>query len=72
MNLVVGATGLLGNEICRLLAEAGKPARALVRASSDPGKVTQLESLQLEIARGDLKNPSSLEVACRGVRAVIS
>jgi uncharacterized protein YbjT (DUF2867 family) len=36
MNLVVGATGLLGSEICRRLAAAGKPVRALVRATSDP------------------------------------
>lgn len=72
MNLVVGATGVLGSEICRLLAAAGKPTRALVRSASDPGKVAQLESLKLEIARGDLKDRSSLEAACRGVTAVIS
>jgi len=35
MHLVVGATGLLGSEICRLLAAEGKPARALVRQTSD-------------------------------------
>jgi uncharacterized protein YbjT (DUF2867 family) len=72
MNLVVGATGLLGSEICRLLAAGGKPTRALVRSTSDPGKVAQLESLRLEIARGDLKDRSSMEAACRGVAAVIS
>lgn len=72
MNLVVGATGLLGSEICRLLATEGKPTRALVRSTSDSGKVAQLENLQLEIARGDLKDRSSLEAACRGVTTVIS
>jgi uncharacterized protein YbjT (DUF2867 family) len=72
MNLVVGATGLLGSEICRLLAAEGKPARALVRSTSDPEKVAQLESLQLEIVRGDLKDRSSLEAACKGVTTVIS
>ncbi len=30
MNLVVGATGLLGGKICRLLAAQGKPLRAMV------------------------------------------
>ncbi len=30
MNPVVGATGLLGSEICRLLAAEEKPIRALV------------------------------------------
>jgi uncharacterized protein YbjT (DUF2867 family) len=29
MNLVVGATGVLGGEICRQLRQAGKPVRAL-------------------------------------------
>lgn len=72
MNLVVGATGLLGSEICGVLAAEGKPAKALVRGTSDPGKVGQLAMLRLEIVRGDLKDPSSLEAACRGVTAVIS
>ncbi len=72
MNLVVGATGLLGSEICRLLAAQGKPVRALVRPTSDQSKVSQLLSLNLEIARGDLKDTSSLEDACRGANTVIS
>jgi len=72
MNLVVGATGLLGSEICRLLTAEGKPVKALVRTTSDQGKVAQLQSLNVEIARGDLKDRSSLEGACRGMNAVIS
>jgi uncharacterized protein YbjT (DUF2867 family) len=72
VNLVVGATGLLGSEICRLLAAEGKSARALVRPTSDQNKVAQLETLKVEIAGGDLKDPSSLDAACRGVNVVIS
>jgi uncharacterized protein YbjT (DUF2867 family) len=72
VNLVVGATGLLGGEICRLLAAAHKPVRALVRPTSDQNKIAQLESLNVEIERGDLKDRSSLGAACRGVSAVIS
>ena len=72
MNLVVGATGLLGSEICRLLAAEGKPVRALVRPTSDQNRVAQLESLNVEIARGDLKDRSSLAAACQGANAVIS
>lgn len=72
MTLVVGATGLLGSEICRLLAAAGKPFRALVRPTSDKIKVAQLQSLGAEIAPGDLRDRSSLESACKGVNAVIS
>jgi len=72
MNLVIGATGLLGREICRLVAAEGKPVRALVRPTSDQNKVAQLESLSVEIAQGDLKDRTSLDAACRGVSAVIS
>jgi uncharacterized protein YbjT (DUF2867 family) len=72
MNLVVGATGLLGSEICELLAAKGKSVRALVRPTSNQTKVAELRGLGVEIVRGDLKDPSSLEAACRGVSAVIS
>ena len=72
MNLVVGATGMLGGEICRRLVAAGKPVRALVRATSDPAKVEALQALGAELAQGDLRDRASIEAACRGVRAVIS
>src|SRR5688500_17795240 len=72
MILVVGATGLLGSEVCSGLAAAGKPFRALVRPTSDKTKVAQLQNLGAEIAPGDLKDPSSLRAACKGVNAVIS
>ena len=72
MNLIVGATGLLGGEICRLLAAEGKPVRALVRPTSEQSKVTQLESLNIEVVRGDLKDRASLDAACEGASAVIS
>lgn len=72
MNLVVGATGLLGSEICRLLAAEGKPAKALVRPTSDQSKVAQLEGLNIKVVRGDLKDRSSLDAACKGTTAVIS
>jgi len=72
MYLVVGATGLLGSEICRLLAAEGKPARALVRPTSDQNKVAELESFNVEIALGDLKNRATLDAACQGASVVIS
>ena len=70
--LVVGATGLLGIEVCRRLAALEKPVRALVRPTSDPNKVNELRGLNAELTEGDLKQPSSIERACRGVNAVIS
>ncbi len=72
MHLVVGATGLLGGEICRRLAEEGKPVKALSRATSDPAKVDKLRNNGVTIAVGDLKDRSSLDAACKGVTAVIS
>ena len=72
MNLIVGATGILGSEICRLLAEKGEPVRALVRATSNPDKVAQLKALKADVVVGDLKDRRSLDAACRGVGAVIS
>jgi NADH dehydrogenase len=72
MVLVVGSTGRLGSEICRRLAAAGKPVRALVRATSDPAKVDQLRELGAEIVEGDLHDRASLDAACQEVTAVIS
>jgi uncharacterized protein YbjT (DUF2867 family) len=72
MNLVVGATGLLGGEICRRLRQRGLPVRALVRLSSDPEKVAQLRKLGAEVVTGDLQDPGSLERACMDVTGVIS
>ena len=72
MNLIVGATGLLGREICEVLAAKGNPVRALVRPTSNQAKVETLRVLGVEIVDGDLKDRSSLHEACRGVAAVIS
>jgi uncharacterized protein YbjT (DUF2867 family) len=72
MILIVGATGLLGGEICSLLNERGALFRALVRDTSNPDKVAHLLSLGAELVRGDLKDRPSLESACRGVHTVIS
>jgi uncharacterized protein YbjT (DUF2867 family) len=72
MNLVVGASGLLGTEICRKLAAEGKQVRALVRHSTDLAKTHALEGLGAALCYGDLKDPPSLESACRGAATVIS
>ena len=72
MILVVGATGLVGSEICGQLAARGKQVRALVRATTDPAKVDRLRALGAEIALGNLRDHASLDVACRGVETVIT
>ena len=72
MTLVIGATGLLGTEICRRLASAGKPFRAMVRSTSDPAKKETLRRLGGNLVEGDLKNRASLGRACAGAAAVIT
>ena len=72
MNLVVGATGMVGAEVCRAMVNAGKPVTALVRPSADPAKVKALESLGVAIVRGDLRDRASLDAAAKGMQAVIT
>ena len=72
VTLVVGATGLVGSEVCKQLAATGQAVRALVRTPSDPGKVRKLEAEGVEIVTGDLRDPASLAAACRGVDVVIT
>jgi uncharacterized protein YbjT (DUF2867 family) len=72
MILIAGSTGLLGFEICSILAEKKKGFRALVRTTSDQSKVDQLKNLGAEIVIGDLKDMNSLAEACKGVTQVIS
>jgi NADH dehydrogenase len=72
MILVSGATGMLGSDICRRLADQGKPVRALVRATSDAEQVALLGRLGAELVRGDLRDRASLDAACHQARVVIS
>ncbi len=72
MNLIVGATGLVGGEICRRLAANQKPVRALVRPTGDPSRIEELRKAGAELVSGDLKDPASIQAACAGVTAVLS
>jgi uncharacterized protein YbjT (DUF2867 family) len=72
MVLVVGATGLVGSEICQRLMKRGEQVRALVRTTSSKEKLEALKSWGVELCVGDLKDPPSLAAACRGANAVIS
>jgi NADH dehydrogenase len=59
-------------EICRILSEKKKDFRALIRTTSDQGKINQLKNMGAETIIGDLKNPESLAAACDGIDQVIS
>src|SRR5206468_6869686 len=70
--LIIGATGFLGMEICRQLIDAKINVKALVRTTSDPIKVKQLEDLGAEIVIGDIKDKTSLKEAFKNAGYVIS
>lgn len=70
--LIVGATGLLGSEICRRLTNQGRHVRALVRTTADPAKIDTLKKLGCTLVNGDLRDRASLDAACRGVEEVVT
>jgi len=67
--LVVGGTGMLGEQVVAELLSRGKQVRALVRPTSD---ATRLERTGVEIARGDMMDPASLLDAMDSADAVVS
>jgi nucleoside-diphosphate-sugar epimerase len=67
MNLVTGATGLLGSHIVEKLIAQGAPVRALVRSDSD---TRVLDGWNVEKAVGDVTDPASLAAAMQGVHTV--
>src|SRR5688500_16752826 len=70
--MVVGATGVLGMEICSLLLEPNRKVRALVRTTSSPEKVKILQEMGAEVVTGDIKDLPSLKAAFIGTTAIIS
>jgi len=66
--LVTGATGLVGNNVTRQLLEQGCKTRVLIRGESLP---RALAGLDVEVARGDIRDPESLAAGCRGADCVI-
>lgn len=72
MVLVVGATGLVGSEICQRLMARGERVRALVRTTSSEQKVESLRLSGVELCVGDLKDSKSISAACDGMDSVIS
>jgi dihydroflavonol-4-reductase len=66
--LVTGGTGLIGGHIVRELEKAGEKVRLLVRGRSS---FAALEGVAFEVARGDVREPESLQAAMRGVDQVV-
>jgi nucleoside-diphosphate-sugar epimerase len=67
IDLVTGATGLLGSHIAERLVARGRRVRALVRPTSETGF---LRSLGVELVEGDLADDASCQRATQGVDVV--
>ncbi len=67
MNLITGATGLLGSHIAEQLVAAGQRVRVLVRGNSD---TKFMDSLGVEKVPGDVTDAASLAAAFDGVERV--
>jgi dihydroflavonol-4-reductase len=66
--LVTGASGLLGNNVTRLLLERGNAVRLLTRTTSNP---RTREGLDVEVAPGDVRDAESVRRALDGIDAVV-
>jgi nucleoside-diphosphate-sugar epimerase len=67
--LVTGATGFVGSHIAEAMVKKGWQVVTVARASSD---TKFLDSLGVQIVRGDLTEPETIEKAMAGVKAVVN
>ncbi len=70
--LVAGATGNLGERICRELIKRKAKVRAIVRPGSSQQKIDALRKSGIEIYQADLSNDQELIQACSGVSCIVS
>lgn len=68
--LLTGATGFVGPQTARALADSGHQVRCLVRETSDRSALEAL-GVELEYAIGDVCNQAALHDAMEGVDAVV-
>jgi uncharacterized protein YbjT (DUF2867 family) len=66
MILVTGATGNVGRELTTALVNRGAPVRALIRKPEDAEQFPT----EVDVARGDLGAPDSLDALLHGIRKV--
>lgn len=70
MDLVVGATGIVGKRIAVRLSEKGRKVRAMVRGGAARAEAQELAGAGIEIVEADLTKPGSLPAACAGIENV--
>ena len=72
MILVIGSTGMVGSEVCRLLVSKNVQVRALVRTTSDNSKRDKLNVTGVQLFEGDLRNKSTFPEMLEGISTVIT
>lgn len=70
--LVAGATGNLGNRICRELVKRGAAVRAIVRNSTDPEKMEALAKMGVKVLAVEVNSIDEIAKACAGTACVVS
>lgn len=71
MDLVVGATGFVGQQIALGLRNEGRTVRAVARGGKSHEKAGPLLSAGIEVADADLTRPATLALACAGVDTIV-
>lgn len=68
LTLVTGATGLVGNNVVRLLRQRGQAVRVLARESAD---ARPLAGLDVQIVRGDVRDEAAVRRSVDGVQQIV-
>ncbi|MBN1835921.1 MAG: NAD-dependent epimerase/dehydratase family protein [Spirochaetales bacterium] len=69
--LVTGASGFVGGQAARTLAERGCRVRALYRRAAPPPGLLGLAERGVELVRGDLEEPQTVRRVVQGVERVV-
>jgi hypothetical protein len=70
--LVAGATGNLGNRICRELLKREAAVSAIVRTSTDSEKIDTLTKMGVKVLEIDVNSLDEIAKACTGIHCVVS
>ena len=70
MNLVTGGAGFIGSHLAARLAARGETVRILDNHASGRTENPAAISSQIELIRGDVRDPDAVRRACAGVRVV--
>jgi len=71
MDLVVGATGLVGQQVALSLRQRGRQLRAMVRGGRNQEKAQPLLSAGIDIVDADLTKHQTLQSACTDIETVV-